>query len=453
MILPPVRVVRCAAKAHPCPHCGTPGRRKRRLRRRIRSLAYRQEAYLDVHYAEYQARCRCCKSFRSWPLDVPAKADYDGLVRQAVLSRILEDGLNVQRTRQAMKRDFLLELSEGFIYDCLRWQVKRLDLPAYRRMVIEKFSGTLCIDELHLGRFTLLLATDPVSDLPVAFALVSRNDKLHMRRFLSNLKGHGLLPRVVVTDGSDLYPAVLAQLWPQARHQLCVFHLLKDINDLILDGVRRLARAMRRRGAAGRKRQAGRPSKAQQAARAAAGPTLKEKADFILKHRFLVVKNTSDLDRRQWDDLVKMFEYQPELRTLWYFACEARGLFEKEARVQTLWKRRKALLGNDKYKGVPELAKAMGLLEAGKYNKAVAFAYSEAAEKVRTNNHVEGVNRKFRFAEKSRYKWRRRKWVVRFVLLALERWWRQVARASARSAHAASTGPEQQPPAASKAAG
>src|SRR5262249_22811191 len=208
-------------------------------------------------------------------------------------------------------------------------------------------------------------------------------------------------------DGSDLYPAVLAQLWPQARHQLCVFHLLKDINDLILDGVRRLARAMRRRGAAGRKRQAGRPSKAQQAARAAAGPTLKEKADFILKHRFLVVKNTGDLDRRQWDDLGKMFEDQPELRTLWYFACEARGLFEKEARVQTLWKRRKALLGNDKYKGVPELAKAMGLLEAGKYNKAVAFAYSEAAEKVRTNNHVEGVNRKFRFAEKSRYKWRR----------------------------------------------
>src|SRR5262249_13104001 len=270
--------------------------------------------------------------------------------------------------------------------------------------------------------------------------------------FLSNLKGHGLLPRVVVTDGSDLYPAVLAQLWPQARHQLCVFHLLKDINDLILDGVRRLARAMRRRGAAGRKRQAGRPSKAP-AARAAAGPTLKEKADFILKHRFLVVKNTSDLDRRQWDDLVKMFEYQPELRTLWYFACEARGLFEKEARVQTLWKRRKALLGKDKYKGVPEVVKAMGMLEAGKYNKAVAFAYSEAAEKVRTNNHVEGVNRKFRFAEKSRYKWRRRKWVVRFVLLALDRWWRQVARASARSAHAASTGPEQQPPAASKAAG
>src|SRR4051812_39746154 len=114
MLVPVVRVVRCAPKNHPCPRCGKHGRRKRRLRRRIRSLAYRRVAYLDVHYAEYQARCRCCRFFRSWPLEVPAKADYDGLVRQAVLERVLEDGLNVQRTLAALKRDFFLELSEGF---------------------------------------------------------------------------------------------------------------------------------------------------------------------------------------------------------------------------------------------------------------------------------------------------------------------------------------------------
>src|SRR5215210_1350983 len=148
MLVPQVRVVRCAALSHPCPHCGVAARRKRTLHRRIRSLAYRQVAYLDVHYAEYQSRCSCCKFFRSWPLDVPAKADYDGLVRQAVLDRILEDGLNVQRTLAAMKRDFFLRLSEGFVYDCLRWQVARLDLPAHRQLVLQRFSGTLCIDEL-----------------------------------------------------------------------------------------------------------------------------------------------------------------------------------------------------------------------------------------------------------------------------------------------------------------
>jgi hypothetical protein len=268
-----------------------------------------------------------------------------------------------------------------------------------------------------------------------------------MRRFLNNLKSGGLLPRVVVTDGSNLYPTVLAELWPHARHQLCVFHILKDINDLILAGVRRLARAMQRRGHAGRKRQRGRPSKARQAARAAAGPTLKEQAGFILTHRFLIVTKTDDLDKQPWADLIRMFEYLPQLRTLWHFAGEVRGLFEKEARVQTVWKGRAALLRKEKYRTVPELAEAMALLEAGKFKKMVAFVFSAAGQKVRTNNHVERANRRLRFAEKARYKWRRRKWVLRFVLLALDRWWRQAAEAAAARAE-----PEQQP-SARKAAG
>jgi hypothetical protein len=433
MLVPIVRVVRCAGKTHPCPHCGKRGRRKRRLYRRIRSLAYRQVAHLDVYYAEYQARCGCCKFFRSWPLDSPPKSYYDDLVRTAVLDRLLEDGLNVLRTIVAMNRDFLLSLSEGFIYDCLRWVGAQLDVAAHRRLVIEKFSGTLCIDELHLGRFTLLLCTDPLADLPVACALVSRNDQPHMRRFLTNLKSWGLLPRVVVSDGSSLYPTVLADLWPQARHQLCVFHILKDINDLIIKAVRRLAQAMARRGKAGRKRKPGRLSQKQQAVHAALGPTRKEKAGHILKHRFLIVKKTSDLDKQQWETLVQMFDYLPELRTLWYFACDVRRLFEKEARVQTLWQRRAALLRQETYQQIAELVEAMKMLDAKKFKKAVAFVYSPAAERVRTNNHMERANRQFRFKEKLRYKWRRRKWVIRFVLLALDRWWSQALDAQNRA--------------------
>lgn len=436
MLVPKVRVVRCTPKTHACPHCGKRGHRQRTFHRRIRSLAYRQEAYVDVYYAEYKARCPCCKFFRSWPLEVPPKSAYDERVREAVLDRILEDGLNVERTLAAMERDFGLKLSQGFVYDCLRWRISRLDLEPHRRMVLERFSGTLCVDELHLGRFTLLLATDPIADLPVAFALVGRNDQDHMRRFLKNLATWGLKPRVVITDGSSLYPAVLAELWPAARHQLCVFHVLKDVNELILKGVRRLARAMSRRGNGGRKRKRGRPSKAQQAARAAAGPTNKEKAAFVMRHRFLIAKKTSDLTKEQWDDLTRMFDYLPQLRALWQFATEVNDLFEQGARVQTLYKRRATLLGKEQYKGVPELEEAMEMLEKGKFRKMVAFTSSEAGKKVRTNNHVERANRRIRFAEKVRYKWRRRKWVLRYVLLGLDRWWRQAARTAEEAGQA-----------------
>src|SRR5436309_330366 len=80
-----------------------------------------------------------------------------------------------------------------------------------RLLVLRQFSGTLCVDELHLGRHTLLLATDPIADLPVAVALVEHNDQDHMRRFLGNLKTWGLCPDLVVSDGSSLYPTVLAE--------------------------------------------------------------------------------------------------------------------------------------------------------------------------------------------------------------------------------------------------
>ncbi|HKI33006.1 MAG TPA: hypothetical protein VKA46_14235 [Gemmataceae bacterium] len=91
----------------------------------FRTPAYHRLAWLEVTYAEYQARCRCRKFFRTWPLDVPTKADYDANVRQAVLDRLLRDRLNVEQTKAAMPRDFLVALSDGFVYDCLRWQLAR----------------------------------------------------------------------------------------------------------------------------------------------------------------------------------------------------------------------------------------------------------------------------------------------------------------------------------------
>jgi len=64
-----------------------------------------------------------------------------------------------------------------------------------------------------------------------------------------------------VTDGSSLYPTVLAAVWPQAAHQLCVFHVLKDLNKHVLNAVRRVHQEMQRRGQRGRQRKPGQPKK------------------------------------------------------------------------------------------------------------------------------------------------------------------------------------------------
>jgi transposase-like protein len=391
----------------------------------VRTIAYKQVVYLKIVAAEYYAGCQCCTTFRSHPEGVGPRCLYDNRVRDAVIARIVEDGMDVQKLLHAMKRDFLLDLSEGFVYDCLHDKVGQLNMAQYRRWVVEHFSGTLCVDELHLGRYTLLLATDPLGDFPVAFALVDKNDQPHMRRFLQNLKRSGLMPEVVITDGSELYPKLLAELWPQARHQLCVFHVIKDINKHVLDAVKRLRRGLARRGNKGRRRRRGRPTKAQRASAKRRKKTLKEQAHFVYKRRHLIVTRTENLTDQQRKDLRTMFEYLPELRTLGTFVERVYQLFALEQSEHQAYCRRAALLRNGAFAQVPELAKALQMLDDVRFPKMIAFLKSPAAKRMRTNNHVERTNRKLRYYEKVRYKWRQRRSIVRFLLLAIDRWWRE----------------------------
>ena len=410
--------IHCQPLKHPCPSCGRMGRRKARHERFVRSLALGQILWLHVFYAEYRARCGCRKTFRSCPPGITPKADYDNLIRQAVLDRILDDGLNVQRTIAAMKRDFLLDLSVGFIYDCLDWGLRQLDPAMQRRFAREQFSGTLNIDELHLGKFTLLLATDPIANRIVGYSLVAINDQAHMRCFLRTLQYWGFKPTMVVTDGSNLYPALLSELWPQSKHQLCVFHVLQDITNSVLAGVRRLRRQQAKRGNSGRKRARGGQGGRRRTRR---GPTLKEKAKFVYKHRFLVVKRAENLTEVERKTLATMFGYLPELRKLWEFGQEIYKLFSTEQVIRLARRRRTLLLKKQQYQEVPELAKAMGLLEGAKFDKMVAFLETTTGPMVRTNNHVERANRMIRFDEKVRYKWRTRRSIDRFVCLRLAR--------------------------------
>jgi transposase-like protein len=413
--------VRCAPQKAPCPNCGKNGRRKRTLPpRKVRTVVYKAIAYLEITCGEYQARCDCCTTFRNSPEGVLPGALYDNKVRDLVLERIIEDGMNIERTLQSLRRDFLLDLSTGFVYDLLRDRAAQLDLAEHRRMVLEQFSATLCVDEVHLGHFTLLLATDPIRDLPVAFALVGANDHDHMRRFLRNLKNWGLEPQTIITDGSNLYPALLAELWSEADHQLCVFHILKEINQQILDAVRRLRNAMSRRGRAGRKKKRGRKKAKSKARR---GLTLKEKSAFVFRHRHLIVKRRENFTASDRDELARMLAYLPELATLRRFADRISWLFDTPKDYHQASCRLSAIVRDRAFRAVPELVEALEQLSPEKFPKIMAYLNNPVSRRVRTNNHVERTNRMVRFLEKVRYKWRRRKTLVRFVVLRLDSIW------------------------------
>ena len=416
----------CADKKAPCPKCGKRGKLICTHTRQVRTIAYQKVAWLKLTYGEYKARCGCCKTFCNTPPNVLPKAKYDNKVRQAVIDRLLEDGMNMESILRALRRDFLLELSVGFVYDCLHDMVQRTELAEHRAMVLAMFSGTLCVDEIHLGKYTLLLATDPLSDIPVAFALVSTNDQPHMRRFLKNLLTWGLQPQVVVSDDSALYPKVLKELWPDAEHQLCVFHVIKNINKLVLDALRRLRNALSRKGNSGRRKKRGRKSKAHKLRQKRRGPSAKEKSKFIYKHRFLIVRREEELDEADKKNLKQMQQYMPELATLRAFTNELYALFDVDQSEHQAKCRRAVFVKKEAYQAIPELAKALEMLVPEQFKKMIAFLRSPAGKRVRTNNHVERANRKIRFWEKVRYKWRRRRTLIRFIILALDHWWKRV---------------------------
>jgi Transposase len=425
-----VRVLRrrCAPRTYPCPRCGRRGRRKDTHTRRVRDLAYQEILVIELTVGEYRARCGCCKTFRSRVEGIEARAAHTNRVREAAIDRLLDDGMSMGRLRQALARDFHLDLPDGFLYDCLDRKARRLDLPGYRRWALAQFPGTLCVGEIPLGRKALRLATDPLGDFPVAFAPVRADDRGHMRRFLQNLKAWGFCPRVVITDGPNLYPALLAELWPQARHQLCVFHVLKGLNDCVFDAFRRKRRRLARPGR--RKGRRGRPRKGQRRARRGAGK--RDQAHFIWKHRHLIVRRPDELSDRERQDLLQMLAYLPALAALRRFVVGVHHLFDPALSPHQARCRRAALVRVPEYQADADLARALAMPSAERFEKVIAYLHGPAARRVRTNSHVERVNRKPRHFEKVRYQWRRRRSIVRFVALAPDRW-RQRGRSTHKS--------------------
>jgi hypothetical protein len=222
---------------------------------------------------------------------------------------------------------------------------------------------------------------------------------------------------VVVTGGSNLYPPVRAELWPAARHQLCAFPALKELHKHALDAVRRLRRGLSRRGNWGRKRKPGRRPRGR-------APTNKEESAFVFRHRWPVVRRRDKMSDQEQAALATMLSYLPELRAVWDFVDRLGMLFEDGRGEALAWGRHAAPAGDRSSPAVPELAKAFEALSAEQFAKMIASLKNLACRRVRTNDHVERVDRGLRY-EKARYKRRERRPTVRSLVLPLDRSRRQ----------------------------
>ena len=62
--------------------------------------------------------------------------------------------------------------------------------------------------------------------------------------FLTQLSLAGIKPDEIITDGSELYPAVLARVWPAAAHQLCLFHETRRVTAAVMEEIQSVRKSL-----------------------------------------------------------------------------------------------------------------------------------------------------------------------------------------------------------------
>ena len=394
-------------KYHPCPQCGMKGKRKHLTTRSVRHVAmlYRR-CWMVAEVGVYKARCECCLYFQAQIPGVPPRGRYSYEVRNTIANALIRDRMPYTLVQLRMLEDHCLSVSLGYLHQCFLWAHEQIDMESHWAFVLANFSGVLCIDEVHDSGRTILFATDPLNNFTVFFNVVDKNDQDHMNAFLQSLKDRGLEVAVAITDGSPLYKDALQSYWRGVEHQLCIFHVIKEVNKLILDGVRAIKNGLRRQGNKGRKKRRGRPSKkAQQQRERRRGMSKKEQATFIWEHQYLIVRKEEELSEQDQADLALMFSIAPELELFRRFNQQFYRLFETDITKQCARYRRTRMVNHAAYQANTFLARALKKISKEKFDKMIVYLGWENVD--RTNNHVERHNRVFRMLQKTRYKRRK----------------------------------------------
>jgi len=269
---------------------------------------------------------------------------------------------------------------------------------AYLDKALADFSGYLAIDEVYDGPFCILSIVDNHRYNRLAFRVLDHDPteddvRAFLVEFKEQLAKRQRSVRGITTDGSPLYPKVLKELWPDARHQLCQFHVLKEITLAVLHGLAKLRKQMTAKIP---KQPRGRPSK-EQRPKARKAKRQKQRVAELFEHRYLFVRHhLSAAQRRQ---LRKVTRGLPELRALREIMDEVYRLFDRRCRTVTaLEKLAKLRLRVRRFK---KLGKSLDKLKSPNLEKALEFLDDKLLPS--TSNAVERANRRFRKAQKSIY--------------------------------------------------
>jgi len=368
-------------------------------------------------YGVYESGCDCSEFFISESPLAPKGGWYTYAVREQTIKSLVRDHMPYSRVKERMREDFCLDISIGIMWEWFNKQAEQIHFfEEFEEWSAELFSGVLCIDEVYEGKWRIFMATDCIADIPIAFMVAEKADEEALEKFLTMVSERGIIPDVIITDGSPLYKESLREKWRDVEHQLCIFHVLKGFNKVIVDYVRSLKNRLSRQGNKGRKRKRGRPSKQAQYQRKRK-KRKKEDAGFIWEHQYLLVKKHCRWTGEDKENFTRMCRIIPALRVLRDLVESFHGLFEHDISQRQARYRRTRLLNKPDFQRLSCFKRIANMIPKEKFEKMIVFLGYENLD--RTSNHVERTNRGFRMLQKTRYKRR----TVRTIVNALMHEW------------------------------
>src|SRR4029450_1845434 len=202
---------------------------------------------------------------------------------------------------------------------------------------VASFSGYVAADELYEGPYCVLSVVDNRQYKRILYAVLD-HDPTHpdITIFLGRLKTalteRGLVLQGITTDGSPLYPEPIGTVFGDVAHQICTFHVLKELTR----GILRAVAAERSRLAHSKpKLQRGRPSSKDKTARRLARKSkqIQEKIRCLFQGRFLFVKRRLKPSERK--QLLSITRGLPQVRKLRDIIEHIYALFDRRCRTQS----------------------------------------------------------------------------------------------------------------------
>ena len=270
----------------------------------------------------------------------------------------------------------------------------------YLDWALSDFSGYIAADELYDGPFCILSIVDNRTFKRLAYQVLD-HDPTHadieafFRRFQTALLARGLSLEGITTDGSSLYPEPIATVFGDVPHQLCTFHVIKEMTKAVLGAVAKL-----RKGLAGQAPKLARGRPGSKAARQAARrkKRIAGKVGELFEHRYLFVRHHLTASQRK--TLARITRGQSQLRILRGLMEEVYRLFDRRCRMATALAKLARLRA--RLRRFTRLREVLKKLFLPGLEKALVFLDEKLLGA--TSNAVERGNRRYRKMQKTVYR-------------------------------------------------